>query len=431
MPFKQKGGMVCVDKKINATERFVPCNKKDEMVYQRDSELYPPLYESSEADIYNLLNPTEVPGAFEYNIVTRTVGPGLVPKAFEKKGKKLNKLGHEINIKERGERAFEVNKLPNYLGKPHDVLTNLGTPIFSTSAFDDFERLNPEGKEYLKQLILTTIRRRVNNKEKRRDIAKAYNTPWPTQEYDRGGLQSPADGITIDTHFASEDTDIDKVNKIYEAIAPNNGYWKPGELEKPLRGGAAAAPPAPAAEEEITFGDFPTASPAPPAADVFTFGDFPPGYLPEFERNPSAMAHDTISQEAFQERFRNRNILDAPPAVDRGGPNVKDFKEGGIHGDMGLVSRERANIVGAPRAHNLEKIFKFAEAIGLQEGDVKRALKKSDIQGDNELEKARQAYYLSLGTGGKRKASKKRRNNRKKKTKKRKSIKKKKKATRR
>ena len=59
MPFKQKGGFVCVDKKILADDRFVPCNKNAQMVYERDSELYPPLYESSEADIYNLLNPKQ------------------------------------------------------------------------------------------------------------------------------------------------------------------------------------------------------------------------------------------------------------------------------------------------------------------------------------------------------------------------------------
>ena len=139
MPFKQKGGFVCVDKKILADDRFVPCNKKDEMVYQRDSELYPPLYESSEADIYNLLNPTEVPGALDVNLETNTVGPGLENATFQKKGKKLAEDGREINISDTGERAYEVKKLPDYLGKPHDVLTNLGTRIFSTSAFDDFE----------------------------------------------------------------------------------------------------------------------------------------------------------------------------------------------------------------------------------------------------------------------------------------------------
>ena len=472
MPFKQKGGMVCVDKKIIPDDRFVPCNKKGEMVYQRgfpevEDAQYPPLYESSEADIYNLLNPTEVPRALEYNRATLTVGPGLEPKAFEKKGKKLNKLGHEINIKERGERAFEVKKLPDYLGKPHTAPANL----FLSSAFDDFERLNPEGKEYLKQLILTTIRRRVNNEDKRKDIAAAYYTPWPTDEYDRGGLLSPDNGITIDTHFASEPTGINKVNKIYEAIVPNNGYWKPEQLQQPLRGGAAAAPPAappaPVADEEITFGDFPA---APPMQGTINFGDFPPGYLPEFERNPSAMALDTMSQEDFQERFGNRNILDAPPAVDRGGPKTDDFKEGGIHGNIGLRSKERTRRVGAPRAHNLEKIFAFAEAIGLQEGDVKDALQKSDEDGDEKLYNAKAKYLatiraapaapaappappaapasppptiakdssnLSAGPpmghhgGGKRKASKKRRNNKKRKTKKRKSIKKKKKATRR
>ena len=135
---------------------------------------YPPLYESSEAKIYKLLDPTEDQDALQIKVnsdgnITQ-LGSKLNNAPYTQKGVKIRNdgtIGMESFI---GERAYIVDGLPNYLGNPYVPPAGL----FSTSALDDYKKLNDEGKDYLKKLVLTTIRRRVNNRQKRDDIARAY-----------------------------------------------------------------------------------------------------------------------------------------------------------------------------------------------------------------------------------------------------------------
>ena len=247
MPFKQKGGYVCLDTKArqNNTNNFVPCNQTLQMVYRPGGERggpdteedeegpYPPLYESSEAEIYNLLNP-DLSNFVTYDPVTKD---GVLrplagnPVRFEKKGTKRTEGANprEVLTDLHGQSAYIVQGLNDYLKKPEDI-----GRLFNTSAKEDFQKLSDEGRDYLKNLILTSIRRRVNNTKKRMEIATAYEFPWPTQEFDRGGLIGPTGGptqLSPDSYFATEDTPDDKVDLIYEAIAPNETYWKPFQLK--------------------------------------------------------------------------------------------------------------------------------------------------------------------------------------------------------
>ena len=168
-----------------------------------------------------------------------------------------------------------------------------------------------------------------------------------------GGLRGPDNASAVDSYVATEPTPEDTVNAIYEAIAPQQIYWMPGNLTiGPVSGGAAAQ-------------------------------DMPPNL--ELEREDSAVSRDSITPAvaAFFANFPN--LADRDPKSMAG--NVRGGPRPGWRAGVS------DNIAKAPRIHNMNNIFNLARAIGLKEGDVKRALAKSDIEGDMELNLAKEKIF--------------------------------------